>query len=270
MWSRGHVLGGRVTAATRLCFPYFAMRWGFARPRVRGDRRDLTTGMSGGADVGLPRLGLSGNGNTGWGRHICWLYPLCDVETPPARRQGQATVLLDAESGMRLGRVPLPQCASLCRSASRIASRFRQPSPPAGAVPCQLQGCPVMLSVRSLVNRQPRAWPDSEPAECCAAWQRRPARLRSLLHVPPTCIGKGAMFGPRDGRDVASRSRSLAFGPGQDEQRLSSCFNSRRPLPPSHCSSEVQFDTLSCTTRPSHGGHDLELSEHAPRPSWIL
>ncbi len=128
MWSRGHVLGGRVTAATRLCFPYFAMRWGFARPRVRGDRRDLTTGMSGGADVGLPRLGLSGNGNTGWGRHICWLYPLCDVETPPARRQGQATVLLDAESGMRLGRVPLPQCASLCRSASRIASRPRQPA----------------------------------------------------------------------------------------------------------------------------------------------
>ena len=62
MWGRGHVLGGRVTAATRLSFPYFAMRWGFARPRGEGDRRDLTTGMSGGAAVGLPRLGLSGNG----------------------------------------------------------------------------------------------------------------------------------------------------------------------------------------------------------------
>ncbi len=143
MWSRGHVLGGRVTAATRLWFPDFAMRWGFGRPGVRGDRRDLSTGMSGGAGVGLPRLGVSGNGNAGWGS--AYLLALSSlrrrVETPPVGdRPRQASTgpsmakhgcFWTLGSGLEwdaIGPVPLPKCASLCGSASRTASRPRQPA----------------------------------------------------------------------------------------------------------------------------------------------
>ena len=211
MWSRGHVLGGRVTAATRLWFPDFAMRWGFGRPGVRGDRRDLSTGMSGGAGVGLPRLGVSGNGNTGWGRHICWLYPLCDVESRLHQlatgldrpRQGQAWPSMAAsgrwgvaQSGMRLGRFR-------CRNVRHCA--VAQAAPP--AVPASR---PNPLSAPG-VPRRARVAITGQPATACMAGFRTGRVLRGMA----TTAGKAPEPPPRvkdavtprvrawDGRDVA-------------------------------------------------------------------
>jgi hypothetical protein len=49
-----------VLVPTQLALPELAVRWGLAGSRGEGDHRDLNTGMSCGAVVGLPRLGVSG------------------------------------------------------------------------------------------------------------------------------------------------------------------------------------------------------------------
>lgn len=202
--------------------------------------------MSGGAAVGLPRLGLSGNGKqAGVGIFAGFIPSLRRGAHRPGVRA--KTLLLDGEEWAPIGPVPLPNV--------RHCAVAQAASP---AVPASRRG---PLSAPGVPSSCPRRdhWPTANrlhgrsPSRPSPAWDGNDGR--QAPGASSTCRrlswqGCDVWAMGRSGIGMWRRKPDRShLGLGRARQRPGCLFNSRCLLPP--CG---RVD----------GNDDLELSQHAP------